>query len=341
MSLKIIVTGGYGFIGSAFIRYLIDNTNHTVMNIDKLTYASNLMSLSNIKNKKRYIFKKIDINNNKSIRNVLLNFKPNIIVHLAAETHVDNSLLQSNIFIKTNIMGTYNLLYETRAYWNNLNNFDKDNFIFFHITTDEVYGDLGFGNKKKFTEKSAYYPNSPYSASKASSDHLVRAWYKSYGLPVLISHCSNNYGPFQNLEKFIPKMITQAVRGKSLPIYGNGRQIRDWLYVEDNADALYKILLYGELGESYNIGGDNERTNISVVKKICEILEKHLNNKQKKCSNFINLIKFVKDRPGHDKRYSLNTKKIKKTIGWSQKTSFSKGLKKTVLWYLKNKKYWK
>ena len=341
MNIKLLVTGGSGFMGSAFIRHVIKNTNYTVINIDLLTYASNLKSLEKINKIKRYSFKKIDINYRKSIRDILLKFKPNVIIHFAAETHVDNSLIRSDAFIRTNIFGTFNLISEARSYWSRLKNADKDKFIFYHITTDEVYGDLVFNNKKKFSEKSPYLPNNPYSASKAASDHLIRAWHHSYGLPVIITHCSNNYGPFQNPEKFIPKIITRAIQGKPLPIYGNGKHVRDWLFVDDNAEALLKVLSKGKIGHTYNIGGNNERTNLSVVKKICSILEENINNKQKKCKSFIDLISFIKDRPGHDLRYALNTNKIRNNIGWRPKTSFTQGLRKTVLWYIKNKYWWK
>jgi dTDP-glucose 4,6-dehydratase len=332
MKKIILVTGGAGFIGSAVIRYILENSNFKVINIDKLTYASNLSSLKKDKKNKNYIFKKIDICNQRKILEIFKRYSPQLIMHLAAETHVDRSINSANNFIKTNILGTYNILEASREYYKSLNIKNKKKFRFHHISTDEVYGDL----KKKTSpadEEFKYNPSSPYSASKASADHLVRSWFRTYNLPVVISNCSNNYGPYQFPEKLIPLIILNALEKKKLPIYGNGQQIRDWLYVNDHAEALFKIITKGKVGETYNIGGKNQIKNIDAVKIICNILDKikPLNIKNKKYSDFI---VYVKDRPGHDKRYAINTKKIQKKLNWHPKESFKTGIYKTIKWYM-------
>ena len=332
MKKTILVTGGAGFIGSALVRHILDYSNFKVINIDKLTYASNLSSLKKYENNKNYLFIKIDICNRKKIFEIFKEYSPQLIIHLAAETHVDRSIISANNFIKTNILGTYNLLEISKEYYQNLDLKYKKKFRFHHISTDEVYGDL----KKKVPpadEENRYMPSSPYSASKASADHLVRSWFRTYGLPVIISNCSNNYGPYQFPEKLIPLIILNALKKKELPVYGNGQQIRDWLYVDDHAEALFKIVTKGKIGETYNIGGNNQIKNINVVKIICKILDsiKPLNIKNKKYSD---LIVYVKDRPGHDKRYAINTQKITKKLNWRPKESFKTGIYKTIKWYI-------
>ena len=341
--LNIVVTGGAGFIGSALIRHLINHTNHFVLNIDKLTYAGNLKSLDSIKNSHRYFFEKIDICNRKGLKQIFDRFKPDIVMHLAAESHVDRSIDEPSAFIKTNIIGTYTLLELSRNYWENLKGNRKASFRFHHISTDEVYGDLPHpDNQIKplifFTETSPYNPSSPYSASKASSDHLVRAWYKTFGLPILISNCSNNYGPYHYPEKLIPLIILNALKGKILPVYGNGNQIRDWLYVEDHVKALMLIATKGEIGSTYNVGGNNEKRNIEVVKIICSILEElsPIKYSELDISSYESLITYVKDRPGHDLRYAINAEKIQKELGWKPEESFESGIFKTTKWYLEN-----
>tara|TARA_B100000003_G_scaffold38007_1_gene32217 strand:+ start:2167 stop:3168 length:1002 start_codon:yes stop_codon:yes gene_type:complete len=331
--MKILVTGGAGFIGSAVIRYLINQTKNEVVNVDKLTYAGNLKALSDIDCSKRYKFEKVDICNNSEISRVFQEHQPDAVMHLAAESHVDSSIKDASIFIQTNIVGTYNLLEVTRNYWKNLKNKEKQSFRFHHVSTDEVFGDLGL-TKNLFDEETPYNPSSPYSASKASSDHLVRAWYRTYGIPVIITNCSNNYGPYQYPEKLIPLTIKNALNLENIPIYGKGNQIRDWLYVEDHAHALYAVISEGKVGETYNIGGHNEKKNIEVVKEICQIL-----NELKPASNgisYLDLITFVEDRPGHDIRYAIDANKIEHTIGWKPSNSFSSGLRKTICWYLDN-----
>lgn len=334
MHKKILITGGAGFIGSALIRHIIKNTSHDVFNIDKLTYAGSLKSLEMIENSPRYNFEKIDICDPKKIQLILKKYQPQILIHLAAESHVDRSIDRPNDFIQTNILGTFNLLEKAREYWLNLSN--KKNFRFLHVSTDEVYGDLGNSNSY-FNEKTPYAPSSPYSASKASADHLVRAWQRTYQLPTLITNCSNNYGPYQFPEKLIPLIITRALEGKNLPIYGDGTQIRDWLYVEDHAKALLKVAIYGKIGENYNIGGYNEIKNIDVVKIICEILDdleplgSSMNIKK-----YSDLITFVEDRMGHDKRYAIDSQKIFNDLNWKPHETFITGIKKTVRWYLDN-----
>ena len=335
---KILITGGCGFIGSALIRYIIKKTPHKVLNIDKLTYAGNLETLAKVKNSARYSFIKTDICNQSRVKKILNKYKPEIIIHLAAETHVDRSIDNAKKFIKTNIIGTYTLLEESRSYWLKLNNKNKKNFRFHHVTTDEVFGDLG-KHAGAFTENTSYAPNSPYSASKASSDHLVRAWHRTFNLPILMTNCSNNYGPYQFPEKLIPLIILNAIEGKKLPVYGNGKQIRDWLYVEDHTKALLHVALNGKVGESYNVGGQSELKNIEVVKSICRILDELKPSKFKNIKKYEQLISYVKDRPGHDKRYAIDISKIKKNLKWQPEETFATGIKKTVVWYLKNIKW--
>ena len=337
--MKILVTGGYGFIGSALIRMLLSSTDHKVLNIDKLTYASNIKSIPEDLISSNYNFKQIDICDKNKVKNAINEFQPSIIMHLAAESHVDRSIEGPEIFLKTNILGTYNLLAESLNYYKTLKGSDKKNFRFHHVSTDEVFGDLN-KEDKPFSEESLYKPSSPYSASKASSDHLVRAWNKTYKLPTLISNCSNNFGPYHFPEKFIPHIIISAILGKHLPIYGNGMQIRDWLHVNDHVDALFKIATEGESGQTYLIGGNSERTNIDVVFNICSYLDKRLPNNIGKDS-YKDLIKYVEDRPGHDKRYAINAKKIKDELAWSPSIKFEDGIKNTVDWYLDNDKWWK
>jgi dTDP-glucose 4,6-dehydratase len=336
--MNILVTGGSGFIGSNLIRYLINTKKHKVLNIDKLSYSGNNTSLNDIKLSKKYFFKKIDICN-KNLIKIFNDFKPIIVMHLAAESHVDKSIHGSLDFINTNINGTYNLLETSRNYYDSLNARNKKLFRFHQISTDEVFGDLDFNSKNLFSEKSVYKPSSPYSASKASAVHLVNSWHRTYGLPIVISNCSNNYGPFQNTEKLIPLAITNGILGKKIPVYGNGLQIRDWVYVIDHVIGMYKVALKGTVGSTYNIGGNNQITNISVVKLICKYLDE-LNSKNKKKFFHENLISYVQDRPGHDKRYAVNIKKIKKELGWYPKENFETGIKKTVLWYWNNRKWW-
>lgn len=331
--MKILVTGGAGFIGSAVIRHIINCTQDSVINLDKLTYAGNLESLTDISNDQRYVFEQVDICNISELKRVFNEHQPDAIMHLAAESHVDRSIDGPDEFIQTNIVGTYNLLEVARSYWTALPDSRKQTFRFHHISTDEVYGDLE-GTTDLFTETTSYTPSSPYSASKASSDHLVRAWQRTYGLPTVITNCSNNYGPYHFPEKLIPLVILNALDGKSLPIYGKGDQIRDWLYVEDHARALYKVVTEGVVGETYNIGGHNEKQNIEVVKTICRILDEL--QPQSNSEAYESLITFVKDRPGHDLRYAIDASKIKKELGWTPEETFETGIRKTVQWYLDN-----
>ena len=330
---NILVTGGAGFIGSAVIRHIIQNTNNQVLNIDKLTYAGNLESLKEIDQHSNYEFKQIDICDTEQITAAIDAFQPHAIMHLAAESHVDRSIDGPAAFIQTNIVGTYTLLEAARKYWMGLDAEAQQNFRFHHISTDEVYGDLE-GTTDLFTETTSYAPSSPYSASKASSDHLVRAWHRTYGLPVIVTNCSNNYGPYHFPEKLIPLVILNALDAKPLPVYGNGQQIRDWLFVEDHARALYKVVTEGVVGETYNIGGHNEKQNIEVVKTICKILDEL--KPQANGQTYESLITFVKDRPGHDLRYAIDASKIKKDLGWVPEESFETGIRKTVEWYLNN-----
>ena len=369
-SLKILVTGGAGFIGSAVIRHIIQNTQDSVVNLDKLTYAGNLESLISVSDSERYVFEQVDICNREELDRVLNQHQPDAVMHLAAESHVDRSIDGPAEFVQTNIVGTYTLLEAARAYWNALDSERKQAFRFHHISTDEVYGDLphpsdapvetnhgkpalvGAGHAcdnglPLFTEQTAYAPSSPYSASKASSDHLVRAWQRTYGFPVLITNCSNNYGPYHFPEKLIPLVILNALEGKPLPIYGKGDQIRDWLYVEDHARALYKVVTEGKIGETYNIGGHNEKQNIEVVETICEILDDLAPPviasaaKQSTVSSYKSLITYVTDRPGHDRRYAINASKIAKELNWQPEETFESGIRKTVQWYLDNQQWCK
>ena len=335
--MKILVTGGAGFIGSAVIRHIIDNTQDFVINLDKLTYAGNLESLKSVDSNDRYKFERIDICDRVALDRVFAQHKPDAVMHLAAESHVDRSITGPAEFIQTNIVGTYNLLEAAREYWNTLNNDAKKSFRFHHISTDEVYGDLPHPDEQEgglplFTEETSYAPSSPYSASKASSDHLVRAWLRTYGFPTIVTNCSNNYGPYHFPEKLIPLVILNALEGKDLPIYGKGDQIRDWLYVEDHARALYKVVTEGIVGETYNIGGHNEKQNIEVVKSICSILDTLV----PKDSLYSEQITFVADRPGHDRRYAIDSSKMQNELGWTPEETFESGLRKTIEWYLVN-----
>ena len=337
--MKILVTGGAGFIGSAVIRHVINNTNDSIINVDKLTYAGNLESLVDIKDSDRYAFEQVDICSREELDRVFSEYQPDAVMHLAAESHVDRSIDGPAAFIETNIVGTYTLLEATRSYWNKLEQTRKDAFRFHHISTDEVYGDLE-GTDDLFTETTSYEPSSPYSASKASSDHLVRAWQRTYSLPTLVTNCSNNYGPYHFPEKLIPLVILNAVEGKPLPVYGNGMQIRDWLFVEDHARALYKVVTEGEIGETYNIGGHNEKANIDVVKTICSLLEELVPNKPEGVVQYSDLITYVTDRPGHDVRYAIDASKIERELGWTPEETFESGIRSTVEWYLNNKTWW-
>lgn len=337
--MKILVTGGAGFIGSALIRHILASTKHSVFNLDLLTYAGNLDSLDTANNNSRYDFKKCDIRSRDDLQRIFKDYKPNWIMHLAAESHVDRSIDSPVEFVSTNVLGTFCMLEEARAYWSNLNRPDQAKFRFHHISTDEVFGDLG-ADGPLFTETTPYTPSSPYSASKASSDHFVRAWGKTYGLPILISNCSNNYGPFQFPEKLIPHIILNAMHGKDLPVYGDGSQVRDWLFVEDHAKALYNVVNTGVVGETYNIGGHNEKTNLQVVETICNLLEELCPSKPVGVSRYRDLISFVKDRPGHDIRYAIDASKIEADLGWVPLESFESGLRKTVQWYLDNPGWW-
>lgn len=330
----VLITGGAGFIGSALIRYLIEETTFNVVNVDKLTYAGNLESLNSISSSERYEFTQLDICDGASMTELFDRVRPDFIMHLAAESHVDRSIDGPAEFIQTNIVGTFTLLEVARNYWQHLSGDKKSSFRFHHISTDEVYGDLN--ETDLFTENTPYAPSSPYSASKASSDHLVRAWYRTYGLPAIVTNCSNNYGPYHFPEKLIPLIILNALEGKPLPVYGNGQQIRDWLFVEDHARALFKVVIEGSAGETYNIGGFNEKANIDVVYAICDLLEELVPKKPAGVNQYRDLVTFVKDRPGHDVRYAIDANKIEQQLGWHPQETFESGIRKTVLWYLSN-----
>lgn len=335
VSKTIVVTGGAGFIGSAVIRHLANDETVRIVNVDKLTYAGNLGSLKSVEGCSRYYFEQVDICSAEKINAILRKYQPDAIMHLAAESHVDRSIDGAAEFIETNIVGTYVLLEAAREYWQTIDGGKRDEFRFHHISTDEVYGDLSVG-KVLFTEETSYAPSSPYSASKASSDHLVRAWYRTYGLPVIISNCSNNYGPYQFPEKLIPLVILNALAGKPLPVYGDGKQIRDWLYVDDHVQALLRVLTAGQVGETYNIGGHNEMMNIDVVKEICHVLDELRPERPDTINSYADLISFVSDRPGHDRRYAINASKIQRELGWQPQETFESGIRKTVEWYLAN-----
>lgn len=344
--MRILVTGGAGFIGSAVVRHLIGNTAYEVANLDKLTYAGNLESLASVSDSPRYRFYQVDICDAAALETVFAEFRPTAVMHLAAESHVDRSIDGPAAFIETNIVGTYTLLEAARRYWSALPEDERAAFRFHHISTDEVYGDLE-GTDDLFTETTPYAPSSPYSASKASSDHLVRAWQRTYGLPVLVTNCSNNYGPYHFPEKLIPHVILNALAGKPLPVYGDGSQIRDWLYVEDHARALVEVVCKGQVGETYNIGGHNEKRNLEVVETICDLLDELVPGADDRGArtgrprrSYRELITFVKDRPGHDRRYAIDASKIERELGWKPEETFETGLRKTVQWYLDNRDWW-
>ena len=336
---KILVTGGAGFIGSAVVRHIISETADSVVVVDKLTYAGNLASLASVAQSDRFAFEQVDICDRQALDAVFARHQPDRVMHLAAESHVDRSIDGPAAFIETNIVGTYTLLEAARSWWNTLAPEKKAAFRFHHISTDEVYGDL-HGSEDFFTETTPYAPSSPYSASKAGSDHLVRAWLRTYGLPTLVTNCSNNYGPYHFPEKLIPLTILNALAGKPLPVYGNGLQVRDWLYVEDHARALYRVLTTGIVGETYNIGGHNERKNIDVVRTVCALLEELVPQKPEGVAQYQDLITFVTDRPGHDVRYAIDAAKIERELGWTPEETFETGMRKTVQWYLANPSWW-
>jgi dTDP-glucose 4,6-dehydratase len=345
--MKLLVTGGAGFIGSAVVRHILASSDDVVINLDKLTYAGNEESIPKGLQDDRYIFEQVDICDAGELKRVFEQHQPDAVMHLAAESHVDRSIDGPGEFIQTNLVGTYTLLEASRAYWTNLAADQKQHFIFHHISTDEVYGDLPHPNELPagaklplFTEDTAYAPSSPYSASKASSDHLVRAWQRTFGFPTVITNCSNNYGPYHFPEKLVPHVILNALAGKSLPVYGDGSQIRDWLYVEDHARALYLVAKSGKVSETYNIGGHNEKRNLEVVETICDLLDELAPNKPNNIKNYRELITFVKDRPGHDARYAIDAGKIQKELDWTPQETFESGIRKTVEWYLNNKQWW-
>ena len=338
--MKILVTGGAGFIGSAVVRHIISDTEHDIVNVDKLTYAGNLDSLVSVAGSERYAFEQVDICDGAAVSALFAKHQPDVVMHLAAESHVDRSIDGPGEFIQTNIVGTYTLLEAVRAYCSQLSEADRDKFRFHHISTDEVYGDLE-GPEDLFREDTPYAPSSPYSASKAGSDHLVRAWGRTFGLPILITNCSNNYGPFHFPEKLIPLMILNALQGKPLPVYGKGNQVRDWLFVEDHARALVEVATKGVVGETYNIGGHNEKQNIDVVKTVCCLLDELRPSTHAHIDRYEELITFVKDRPGHDVRYAIDASKIERELGWRPEETFESGLRKTVEWYLDNEAWWR
>lgn len=333
--MKFLITGGAGFIGSALVRWILGHSDNSVVNLDKITYAGNLESLEDVAHNSKYFFEQVDICNKHEVERVFKEHMPDVVMHLAAESHVDRSIDSPSDFIDTNIVGTYIMLEAARAYWTNLDEIKKPIFRFHHVSTDEVFGDLE-GEDDLFNEETPYAPSSPYSASKAASDHLVRAWFRTYNFPVVITNCSNNYGPYQFPEKLIPLVILNALSGKQIPIYGAGDQVRDWLFVNDHAEALYKVVLGGELGETYNIGGHNEKKNIEVVNTICDILEDII---PLEGGSYRDLITHVADRPGHDRRYAIDASKIMRDLNWYPKETFESGIKKTVLWYLDNYKW--
>lgn len=337
--MKLIVTGGAGFIGSAVVRYLINETTYSVVNVDKLTYAGNLTSLGNVADSERYTLEVADICDSESMHRILATHKPDGILHLAAESHVDRSIDAPHACIETNVVGTARLLEACRSYWTGLGREAQRRFRFHHVSTDEVYGDLEQPDAL-FTERTAYAPSSPYSATKASSDHLVRAWHRTFGLPVVITNCSNNYGPYHFPEKFIPHVILNALRGRTIPVYGDGQQVRDWLYVEDHARALIRVFESGADGETYNIGGFNEQKNLDVVHAICHHLDVSVNNRPRNVASYSDLITFVQDRPGHDRRYAIDATKLERELGWRPAHTFGQGLKQTVQWYLGNPEWW-
>ncbi|MFI8416144.1 dTDP-glucose 4,6-dehydratase [Serratia sp. NPDC078593] len=337
---RILITGGAGFIGSAVVRHIIGATTDSVVVVDKLTYAGNLESLAAVADSDRYAFEQVDICDRAALDRVFAQYQPDKVMHLAAESHVDRSIDGPAAFIETNVVGTYTLLEAARHYWQQLAAPRQQDFRFHHISTDEVYGDL-HGTDDLFTETTPYAPSSPYSASKASSDHLVRAWLRTYGLPTLITNCSNNYGPYHFPEKLIPLVILNAIAGKPLPVYGNGAQVRDWLFVEDHARALYQVVTEGKVGETYNIGGHNERKNIEVVETLCALLEQLAPNKPQGVAHYRDLIVYVKDRPGHDMRYAIDAGKIERELGWRPQETFESGIRKTVAWYLANETWWR